>query len=234
DVRAVVLHFFQQRDQLRARRRCAGHLGGQRAVLSDAGEEKLRHLLLVLQERLLLALGDLEQGRLRDVNEALVDQSGHVPEEKGQKQRAYVTSVNISVRHNNDAVIAGLRAIEVLGDARSERRDERSDLGGSEHPVEPRLLDVQDLAAQRQDRLEAPVPSLLGAAAGRVSFDDEDLREGGVLLLAVGELARERARVEGPLAADELAGLARGLAGAGRLDDLLDDLSRDPRIFLEV
>src|SRR2546425_180249 len=91
DVRAVVLHFSQQRDQLRARRRRAGHLGGQRAVLTDAGEKKLRHLLLVLQERLLLALGDLEEGRLRDVNEALVDQSGHVPEEKRQQQRAYVT-----------------------------------------------------------------------------------------------------------------------------------------------
>ena len=90
-----------------------------------------------------------------------------------------------------------------------------------EHLVEARLLDVEDLAAQRQDRLEAAVAALLGRAAGRVALDEEELAALGVALLAVGELAGEAAAVEGALAAGEVAGLAGGLAGAGGVDGLL-------------
>ena len=75
---------------------------------------------------------------------------------------------------------------------------------------------------------ERPVASLLARAAGRVALDDEELGERGVLLLAVGELSGQRRRIERALAADELAGLARRLAGARRLDDLLDDLACRP------
>ena len=37
------------------------------------------------------------------------------------------------------------------------------------------LLDVEDLAAQRQHRLRVAVAALLGRAAGGVALDDEDL-----------------------------------------------------------
>ena len=80
--------------------------------------------------------------------------------------------------------------------------------------VQPRLLDVQDLAAQRQDRLEAAVAALLGGAAGRVALDDVQLAALGVAFLAVGQLARQRQAVERALADDEVARLAGGLAGA--------------------
>ena len=96
-----------------------------------------------------------------------------------------------------------------------------------EHLVEARLLDVQDLALERQDGLEAPVAPLLGRAAGRVALDDVDLAERGIALLAVGELARQRAAVERALAPDELARLARRLARARRVDRLHDDPLRD-------
>jgi hypothetical protein len=43
----------------------------------------------------------------------------------------------------------------------AERRDHAADLLVGEDLVEPRLLDVQDLAADGQDRLEAPVAALL-------------------------------------------------------------------------
>ena len=39
-------------------------------------------------------------------------------------------------------------------DAAAERGDERADLGRREHLVEARALDVEDLALERQDRLE--------------------------------------------------------------------------------
>jgi hypothetical protein len=56
-------------------------------------------------------------------------------------------------------------------------------------PIEPDLLDVQDLAAQREDRLELPAAALLGRATGALALDDEDLALLGIALLAVGELA---------------------------------------------
>ena len=124
--------------------------------------------------------------------------------------------------------------VEVLADPGAQRGDQRPDLGEAEHLVQARLLDVQDLAAQGQDRLGAPVAPLLGRAAGAIALDDEELGERGVLLLAVGELAGQRARVERALAPHELAGLARRLARPRRLDDLLDDLARDARVLLEV
>src|SRR4029077_5054727 len=83
----------------------------------------------------------------------------------------------------------------------AERRDERADLGGRQHFVEACLLDVEDLALQRQDPLRAPVPPLLCRAAGGITLDDEDLRERRVLLLTVGELAREPGHIECTLTA---------------------------------
>ena len=58
-----------------------------------------------------------------------------------------------------------------------------------QHLVEARALDVQDLAAQRQHRLEFAVAALLGGAAGAVALDDEQFGLGRIALLAIGELA---------------------------------------------
>ena len=119
------------------------------------------------------------------------------------------------------AVVAQLRDVEVLGaDAAAERRDHRLDFVAAEHLVEARLLDVEDLALDRQDRLEAAVAALLGRAAGRLTFDDVDLAQRRIALLAVGELAGQRAAVERALAADEIAGLARRFARARGVDRL--------------
>ena len=46
-----------------------------------------------------------------------------------------------------------------------------------QHLVDARLLDVEDLAAQREDRLRVAVAALLGRAAGGVALDDEQLGE---------------------------------------------------------
>jgi hypothetical protein len=43
-----------------------------------------------------------------------------------------------------------------------ERRDHRLDLVAAQHLVEAGLLDIEDLALDRQDRLEAPIAPLLG------------------------------------------------------------------------
>ena len=106
------------------------------------------------------------------------------------------------------------------------RGDQRADLLEGEDLVLAGALDVQDLALERQDGLEAAVAALLGRATGRVALDQEQLAVAGVLLGAVGELAGQREAFEGALANDQLARFAGGLAGARGGQALLDDAPR--------
>ena len=119
-------------------------------------------------------------------------------------------------------------------DPGAERDDQRPDVLARDDLVEPGLLDVQDLAAQRQDRLEPAIAALLGGAARRVALDDEQLAARRVALLAVGELAGQREPVQRALADDEVARLARRLAGPGRGEALLDDPAAVAGVLLEV
>ena len=47
----------------------------------------------------------------------------------------------------------------------------------AEHLVETGLLDIQNLAFERQDGLVLPVTTLLGRTTGRIALDDVDLRQ---------------------------------------------------------
>src|SRR5439155_12143845 len=114
-----------------------------------------------------------------------------------EQQRANVGSVHIGVGHEDNLVVTELIRIEFLTSATgAERRNQRRDRFAREHLVKSRALDIQDLAAQREDRLVVAVARLLGAAAGAVAFDDKDLALGGIALLAVCELAGKRAAIE--------------------------------------
>ena len=103
----------------------------------------------------------------------------------------------------------------------ADRGDQRLDLLVAQHLVDARPLDVQDLAADRQDRLEPRVARLLGAAAGAVTLDDEQLGLFGIARRAVGELARHRRRLEQRLAAREVARGPRRDPGPRGLQALL-------------
>ena len=220
-----------ERRPLERRARGRGHHDVLRAGL----EEVVLEGALVLEVRLGLAPGDLEERRLRDVEVPLLDDLRHLPVEERQEERADVRAVDVRVGHDDDRVVADLRDVEVAGaDAGAERGDERLDLRAGQHLVEPRLLDVEDLAAERQDRLVLPVAALLRGAAGRVALHDVEFRQRRVALLAVGELSGQPRGVERPLAPRQLLGLARRLAGPGRLGRLVDDLARDRRVLLEV
>ena len=128
-----------------------------------------------------------------------------------------------------------MREVEVLGaDAAAERRDHRLDFVAAQHLVEARLLDVQNLALERQDRLEAAIAPLLGRPSGRLALDDVQLAERRIALLAVGQLAGQRAAVERALAADEIAGLASRFARPGGVDRLADDPPGDAGVLLEI
>jgi hypothetical protein len=163
-----------------------------------------------------------------------LDQLGHLAIEEGEQQRADVRAVDIRIGHDDDAVVAQLVGVVLLlADTAPERGDERRDLGRGEQLVEARALDVEDLALQRQDRLELAVAPLLGRAAGGVAFHQVELALGGIALLAVGQLARQPHAVEHSLAPGHLARLAGGFAGSGRFHDLYRNGARVDRVLVE-
>ena len=130
--------------------------------------------------------------------------------------------------HDDDAVIAQLVDIEIIpahtfADAGAQRGDEGEDLVAGEQLFVAGFLDVEDLAAQRQDGLELPVAALLGAAASGVALDDVDLAHRRVFLLAIGQLAGQAHAIEHALAARHLTRLARSFASARRINDLAAD-----------
>jgi len=143
-----------------------------------------------------------------------------------------VASVNIGVRHQQDAVIAQLADIKIVAaDPATQCGDQRADFRRRQHLVEARPFDVEDLALEGQDRLRAPIAALLGGTAGGVALDDEDLRQRRILFLTVGELAGQTRNIQCALAPGHLARFACCLARPRRLDHLGDDGARFLRVF---
>ncbi|CAM5290421.1 hypothetical protein RLIN73S_04688 [Rhodanobacter lindaniclasticus] len=205
---------------------------GQRGVVHRAGDQVVVQRGVVLDVQLLLALLHLVQRRQADVDVAALDQLRHLPVEEGQQQGADMRAVDIRVSHQDDAVIAQLVGVVlVLADAGAQRGDQGTDLGRGQHAVEAGLLDVEDLALQRQHGLGLAVAALLGRAAGGVTLDQEQFAQRRVLLLAVGQLARKAGDVQRALATGHLARLARGLAGARGVDRLGGDRLGLIRVF---
>ena len=203
-------------------------------VLKRLLHQELLKLKVVLQIALLLAVLDLVKRRLRDVDMAALDQFGHLSVEEGEQQGADMGAVDVRVGHDDDAVVAQLVGIVfVLADSRAERGDQGDDLLGGDDLLESRLLDIEDLALERQYRLEFPVAPLLCRPSRGISLHQIDFRKGGVLFLAVGELARQTQPVERPFPAGELARLPGGLPRSRRVDDLGDDQLGVGRVFQE-
>ena len=101
---------------------------------------------------------------------------GHVAVDERQQQRGDVMTVRVRVRQDDDRGRNGACArSKFLPSPQPSAVDEIGQLLVLEHLRERRALGVQDLAAQRQDRLARAIASLLRRSAGRVSLDDEDL-----------------------------------------------------------
>ena len=216
-------------------RRARRHRGQtQHRAVEAVADQIIVQRALVLEILLGRAALDLIERRLRDIEMAAFDQFAHLAEEEGQQQRADMRAVDVGVGHDDDLVVAQLVEVEIVAaDAGAERRDQRADLLAGQHLVEARALDIEDLAAQRQDGLIFAVAALLGRAAGRIALDEEKFGLGGIALLAIGELARQIGDVERALAPGQFARLARRLARLRRLDHLADDGARILRMLLE-
>src|SRR3546814_7049753 len=112
--------------------------------------------------------------------------------------------------------------------------DWSSDGCSSDLAVEARALDVQDLALQRQDRLNLAVAALFGRPACRVTLDKEKFAFGGVAFLTIGELAGQARDVHRALAPRQFARLFRGFARRGRSDEHPSELQSLMRISYAV
>ena len=102
---------------------------------------------------------------LSDVDEAGLDQWSHLPEEERQEQGTDVAAVDIGIRKDDDLVIASLVRVELVADAAADRSDECRHLGVLQHLVQPSTFDVQDLAANRKNRLCARVARVESGSA---------------------------------------------------------------------
>ena len=205
--------------------------GKHRGVDQGDAQQEVVEVARALQVQLLLAGLDLVQRRLRNVDVAAFHQLGHLAVEEGQEQGADVGAVHVGVGHDDDAVVAQLGNIEVvvagaatgLADAGAQSGDQRENFVAGEQLLVARFFHVQNLAAQRQDRLELAVATLLGGATGGVALDNVDFAARRVFFLAVRQLAGQAHAVEHTLAACHVARLAGRFTGAGRLDDLADN-----------
>jgi hypothetical protein len=127
---------------------------------------------------------------------ARFDQGPHLAEKERQQQRADVRAVDVGVGHDDDLVIPRLLELELVLDAAPDRGDDRPDLLVREHLVDAGLLDVDDLAAQRQNRLEGAVAAALRRAAGGLPFDEIELAERGIRKRAVVQFSGQHADLE--------------------------------------
>ena len=173
-----------------------------RAVLERKVNECVSHLAVVQDIFTLLATRHLVQRRLRNVDATTPYQFGHLSEEEGEQQGADVTSVNICIGHDDDAAIAQLGMIEVFADAALQGLNECSDFLKSKDLVEPCSLHIQELSAQRQDRLTNMVAPTLGTSACAVTFNNEQFGLVHITRRAVGEFVRHAAGIECTLALD--------------------------------
>ncbi len=84
----------------------------------------------------------------------------------------------------------------------------------TQHAVVTGFLDIEDLAFERQNGLEAAIAALLRGASGRFSLNQKQLALFGITFLAVGQFARQPTGIECAFAAGKVACFACSFAGA--------------------
>ena len=139
--------------------------------------------------------------------------SRHLTVEERQQQGADVRAVDVGVGHDDDLVVADLSMSKSSLPMPVPSAVIRVPISWlRQHLVEASPLDVEDLAAERQDRLEAAVAALLGGATGGVTLDDVDLAIARDRAPGSRRACRAGRHVERALATRQLARFARGLA----------------------
>jgi hypothetical protein len=160
--------FFQRRP----RDFCRAGLRHQHRILQRQRQQELIQRLIVLDVALGLAVLDLVQRWLGDVDVAAFDEFGHLPVEEGQQQvRMWAPSTSASVMMIRAVIAQLFRLVLVLADPGAKRGNQGDDFLRRNQLVETRFLDVEDLSLERQDGLEFPVAPLFRRTAGGITLD---------------------------------------------------------------
>ena len=130
-------------------------------------------------------------------------------------------------------MIAQLVEVEFVADAGAKRSDDRLELVVAVDLVGTGLFDVQHLAPEGEDGLEAGISTLCGRAACGIALDDVKLGERGIGVVAVAQFIRHLSGFEAGLAADGLAGFSGGLACAVGHHGLVENEFADGGVFLK-
>ena len=165
------------------------------------------HLLAGLDIADGLFLRDFVEGRLGDVDAALLHQLPQVAEDEGEEQRANVAAVDVGIGHQDQLAVAALAdVLELCPGGNADRLEDVDDLFVVQDLDELGLFDVEDFAPQRQDGLRVGVAARVGRAAGRIAFHQVKLGQREFAAAAVAELFGQAARGDLAFAADHFAG----------------------------
>ena len=138
---------------------------------------------------MLLALADLIERRLGNINMAMLYQWLHIAVEEGQEQGSDMGTIHIRICHNDNLIVAELGQVKFVADATAKGGNHGTDFCIGIDAIQPSLLYVEYLAPDRQDGLEPSVTALLGRTAGRITLYNEDFAVLRILYRAVSQLA---------------------------------------------
>src|SRR3990167_3128707 len=99
-------------------------------------------------------------------------------------------AVDVSVSHNDNAVVAQLFRRQAFGNTHPQSNDQILNFGKFENFVQTGSFGVENFAPERKNSLEFAVPALFRASARTVAFDYIDFRFRRVSGLAVGQFTR--------------------------------------------
>src|SRR5262249_39843552 len=145
-------------------------------IAEALAHEEILELRVLLEIELLVTKLHLVQRRHGDVDVAVLEELAHVAVEERENERANVRAIDVGGGHVSEAVGGQACDVELVADAGADCGDHRLDLDVREHLVDAVLLAVDDLPAQREDRLVRAVASTLCRPASGIALDDEELR----------------------------------------------------------
>src|SRR3989338_109684 len=119
-------------------------------------------------------------------------------------------AVDVGIGGDNHPMVAQACDIKRFANAGAERNNERLNFIVGEHFVQPGPLNVEDFTAQRQYSLKLPIAAGLGAAAGAIALNENQLAGGWVTFGTIGQLAQQRKTIECALAQHGVASSASG------------------------
>ena len=143
-------------------------------------------------------------------------------------------TIDIGVSHDDDAVVTQFGDVEVidawraadpatLSNAGAQRSDQRQDFIAGQQFFVTRFFNIQDFAAERQNRLKFAIAALFGRATGRIALYQVNFTTGRIFFLTVSKLAGQTHAIQYAFATRHVARFARCFTCPGRFNDLANN-----------